>query len=142
MKKIVLYLVLPLVVFFVAIQFVPVSRTNPAVTADLVASPEVKKILRTSCYDCHSNETKWPWYSRVAPISWLVAHDVKEGRSELNFSLWNSYNARKKKQLKADIWEEVEEGRMPVKMYLWTHSKGTLDKKKIAILEKWIRAKK
>jgi hypothetical protein len=63
-------------VAFIAIQLVPISRTNPPVQGDFRGSSEVVSILRRACYDCHSNETVWPWYSRVAPLSWVIAHDV------------------------------------------------------------------
>ena len=68
-----------LCVGFIVIQFVPVNRTNPPVEGDLRAPTEVLSVLRRACYDCHSNETVWPWYSRVAPLSWVIAHDVTRG---------------------------------------------------------------
>ena len=80
MKKLQKYAVLALAAVFVAIQLVPVHRDNPPVASDLDAPADVKSILRRACYDCHSNETRWPWYAYVAPVSWLVAHDVEEGR--------------------------------------------------------------
>ena len=72
-------------VAFIAIQLVPVNRTNPPVQGDFRGSAEVVSILRRACYDCHSNETVWPWYSRVAPLSWVIAHDVNEGRAVVEF---------------------------------------------------------
>jgi len=69
---------------FVLIQFIPVARTNPPVEGEISASPEVMSILRRACYDCHSNETRWPWYSKIAPVSWLSVKDVNEGREHLN----------------------------------------------------------
>jgi len=66
-----------------------VDRSNPPVEADLEAPAAVTAVLRTACYDCHSNETHWPWYSYVAPVSWLVARDVEEARSEFSFSRWD-----------------------------------------------------
>lgn len=74
-----------------AIQLVPVQRTNPAIAGDLAAPPDVAHALRSACYDCHSNETRWPWYSAVAPVSWLISRDVAEGRRRLNFSEWAEY---------------------------------------------------
>ena len=71
---------LALIVCLVAAQFVPVDRTNPPVGQEIVAPAEVMTVLERACYDCHSNETVWPAYSRVAPVSWLVARDVQEGR--------------------------------------------------------------
>jgi hypothetical protein len=81
--------VVGLCVVFIMIQFVPVNRSNPPAQGDFRGSPEVVSVLRRACYDCHSNETVWPWYSRVAPLSWVIAHDVNEGRAVLNFSTWN-----------------------------------------------------
>ena len=88
-KKIAIFLVIALVVM----QLIPVERSNPSVRNQFAASPEVETILRRACYDCHSNETRWPWYARVAPISFLLWRDVKEGRKELNFSIWDRYES-------------------------------------------------
>ena len=85
------WLGLVLLAAFVAIRFVPVRATsNPPVTGDVPAPPAAKAILHRACYDCHSNEMRWPWYSRVAPVSWLVVRDVRRDRNELNFSSWGS----------------------------------------------------
>ncbi len=70
------------------IQFVAVDRSNPPVTGEVEASSQVMEVLRSSCYDCHSNETRWPWYSRVAPVSWRIAQHVEKGREHINFSEW------------------------------------------------------
>jgi Haem-binding domain len=121
----------------VAIQLYPTQRDNPAVEADLEASAEVKAILRRSCYDCHSNETHWPWYAYVAPVSWLVAGDVRDGRKQLNFSQWGHYSA-KKRRTKADaIVEQVTEGDMPLAQYLRIHSDAKLSSAEIDVLKKW-----
>lgn len=72
-------------------QCVRFARTNPPVRGDLVAPAEVQRILRNACYDCHSNQTVWPWYSVVAPASWIVHHEVNDGRRRLNFSEWADY---------------------------------------------------
>jgi hypothetical protein len=82
---------LPVATVAVAMQAVRYPRTNPPVARDLVAPREVKTALRGACYDCHSNETAWPWYTAVAPASWLIHHDVEEGRRHLNFSSWGDY---------------------------------------------------
>jgi hypothetical protein len=74
-----------------AAQVVRFAPTNPPVAGDLRAPAEIKGVLRRACYDCHSHETAWPWYSRVAPLSWLIHHDVLEGRRRLNFSEWTDY---------------------------------------------------
>lgn len=74
-----------------AAQIVRVQRTNPGVQHDVSAPTEIEGALRRACYDCHSNETAWPWYSAVAPLSWWIRHDVDEGRRRLNFSAWDDY---------------------------------------------------
>jgi hypothetical protein len=126
-----------LILLFTIIQFVPAERTNPPVTADIDASLEVKRILKQSCYDCHSNETKWPWYSNVAPVSWLVAHDVKEGREHLNFSEWGMLSNDKKHALAEEAWEEVEDGEMPLKIYLIMHGGAKLSESDRQALRNW-----
>ena len=79
-------ILIAVVVIFVVIQFIPVDRTNPPVTEEIKAPENVLKILQTSCYDCHSNKTDWPWYSYVAPVSFFIVGDVSEGRHHLNFT--------------------------------------------------------
>ncbi len=75
-----------------AIQLVPVKRSNPPVEFEVEAPADVHAILERACYDCHSNRTRWPWYSSVAPVSWLVARDVRRGRKELNFTDWPAFD--------------------------------------------------
>ncbi len=121
----------------IAIQFVPVPLSNPPVESDVAAPAPVLAILRRACYDCHSRETAWPWYSRVAPASWLVAYDVWEGRSELDFSAWNRIlpDEQTKKTLK--IWKEVSGGEMPPWYYLPFHREARLSAGDRAILREW-----
>ena len=137
MNRKLLILVGAVAVILVAIQLVPVDRTNPAVVADFDGPPAVKAVLETSCYDCHSHETSWPWYSRVAPASWLVAHDIEEARDRLNFSQWASYEPKRQAKLTEEIWEEVEEGEMPLKMYLLAHPDARLSEAGKATLRDW-----
>ncbi len=126
LKRIVRWGIGTLLVAFLAIQFVPVDRTNPAVTADVPTSPEVKAVLRRACYDCHSNETVWTWYAYIAPVSWLVAKDVHEGREHLNFSTWNNYDTTEQVKLMRESWEEVEEREMPLWFYTPMHRDAQL----------------
>ena len=84
-----------LAVVLAGIQLVPVERTNPPVESEVAAPPAARAVLRRACYDCHSHETRGPWYAQVAPISWLVANDVQEGRRELNCSQWQRRDARR-----------------------------------------------
>lgn len=123
----------------IVIQFVPVDTSNPPVTADIPSSPEVKAVLRRACYDCHSNETRWPWYSRVAPASWLTARDVREGRAELNFSTWNEYSTQQRVKKIKESWEEVAEGEMPPWFYLPAHRDARLSAEDRVLLRDWAR---
>lgn len=138
MKKILKIIVIALFGVFLALQFVPVDRSNPPVVSDLEAPVEVKSILKRSCYDCHSNEVNWPWYSYVAPVSWLVAYDVKEGREELNFSEWNRY--ANDSDMKEEIVEEVAEGEMPLGIYLAIHRDAAVSSSELATLRQWAGA--
>ena len=134
MKKI----VIALIVILVGVQFIPVDRTNPPVKSDIGAPENISKILRTSCYDCHSNETNWPWYSYVAPVSFLVADDVHEGRKHMNFSEWDKLSAKDQKEYMEDIIEVIEEGEMPLTSYTFTHPNAKLDAYRIKMIKDWI----
>ena len=140
MKKIATVTLSVLALALLAIQLVPVERSNPPVETEVPASPEVRSILRRACYDCHSNETRWPWYSWIAPVSWLVAHDVHEGREELNFSTWNRLSSKKQVDLLDESWEEVEEGEMPPWFYLPPHPDARLSPDDRAALRAWSRS--
>ena len=137
MKKIALVAAGALLGLGAAIQLIPVERSNPPVSAEIEGPAEVRRVLKASCYDCHSHETRWPWYSRVAPISWLVAHDVEEGRDRLNFSLWSSYETRRQQRLAEDIWEEVAKGEMPLPIYLLAHPDARLSPGDREVLRSW-----
>lgn len=137
MRPMIRRLILALAIGFTVIQFVPVERTNPTVEAEVPAPPEVKEILRRACYDCHSHETRWPWYSRVAPVSWLVARDVREGRDELNFSTWNRISTKDRLDAMHESWEEVAEGEMPPWFYLPPHPEARLSDSEREVLRRW-----
>ncbi len=121
----------------VIIQLVPVGRSNPPLGGEILAPPDVHGMLRRACYDCHSNETNWPWYSYVAPISWLVVGHVKEGRQHLNFSTWNEYDMGQIERKLEEISEEVEEGAMPLGQYLWLHPDARLSEQDREALRIW-----
>ena len=122
---------------FIVIQFVPVNRTNPPVEGDLRAPAEVLSVLRRACYDCHSNETVWPWYSRIAPVSWVIARDVHEGRAALNFSTWNRLSTKEQAKAMRESWEEVAEGKMPTRYYLPLHPEARLSPADQSLLRAW-----
>jgi len=126
-----------LAVVLVLAQFVPVDRTNPPVEARVDAPAEVVAVLERACYDCHSNETVWPAYSRIAPISWFVADHVHEAREDVNYSTWDRYTGEKLAELLEETWEEVEEGEMPPKSYLLLHSDAQLSDADRALIRSW-----
>ena len=111
----------------VAIQFVRPARTNPptdpsaTLNAHLTVPPGVASILERSCRDCHSNDTQWPWYSNVAPVSWWVIDHVNHGRSHFNFSQWAKYNAEEQRTLLTRSCELSKKGDMPLPSYLRMH---------------------
>jgi hypothetical protein len=120
-------------VLLVAAQFIPVDRANPpedpaqTVYATTSVPPEVASLLRRACHDCHSSQTVWPWYSQVAPASWLVARDVTKGRGELNLSEWGRYPARRKDRKLKEICEQVTGGKMPMSVYTLMHPQAKLN---------------
>jgi hypothetical protein len=124
----------------IIIQLIPVDRTGEAADRPLQAPDEVMTVLRASCYDCHSAETVWPWYSRIAPVSWLVAHDVKDGREKLDFSRWGPLDARRRNHALSEIAEVVETGEMPMAIYLVMHPDARLDGPALTALRRWTSA--
>jgi hypothetical protein len=122
-----------------AAQIIPVERTNPPVELEVPAPDEVREVLRRACYDCHSNESRWPWYAYVAPSSWLVAHDVAEARDHVNFSTWNEYDEDERLDHREDAWEEVEDGEMPLWFYVAMHPQAHLGAHDLEILRAWAK---
>jgi len=122
---------------FIGIQFIPVAKTNPPVTGDLEAPPAVHSILKRACYDCHSNETKWPWYCKIAPASMLIAKDVNEGREYLNFSIWKELSEDGRLNIKKEIWEKVSKGEMPLPQYKLAHPEAKITDTDKQIIKKW-----
>jgi len=114
---------------FAALQLFNPARTNPPVKNDFLAaakpSATLAASLRAACYDCHSHETKWPWYSRLAPVSWLIADDVNEGRAHVNFSDWPTQPDRAAKKLDR-INEVLDYREMPPPKYTLIHAQARL----------------
>ncbi|MEA3228481.1 MAG: heme-binding domain-containing protein [Campylobacterota bacterium] len=109
----------------VAIQFIPYGNdhTNPPVLAEPKwDSPKTKELFNRACADCHSNETKWPWYSNIAPVSWLVQYDTEEGRKHFNVSMWG----KQKKNDGDEAKEKFEDGEMPPWFYVLPHPEAKL----------------
>src|SRR5262245_46918719 len=115
--------------------------TNPPERFTLDAPPEVDAILRRACYDCHTNETKWPLYARIAPGSWLMARDVHNGRNHLNFSEWADHDDDEKKTDLENSWEQVESGAMPKWFYVFPfHPSAKLTDADKAVLKSYFLA--
>jgi len=127
LKKILKIVVILLVVAFVVIQFFRPDFSNPpenpgeTLEASTQVPPEVETIITRSCVDCHSNRTAYPWYSQIAPSSWFLSNHIQEGRSELNISVWNTYDTRKKVRKLGAMCDQVQTGEMPISSYLLIH---------------------
>lgn len=122
---------------FAIAQLIPVARENPPVESEPPIAPEARAVLVRACLDCHSNQTVWPWYSKVAPASWLLAKDVREGRAKLNLSAWSRYSAKKQRKLLRESLEEVKEGDMPLWTYRIGHPEARLTDADRQTLERW-----
>lgn len=124
-------------------QFIQTDKTNEIVekSKEIHAPLEIKTIFRTSCYDCHSNEVIWPWYSNIAPMSWIIKSHVKNGQKSLNFSTWNEYNDEDKKKKLKKIYRVVYKA-MPLASYLSLHEDANLSKKQIKLIRDWTGVKK
>ena len=127
----------------VVIQLVPSGRPEVSIsnTNDLILNnplpDSVKQLLKAACYDCHSNETKYPWYAYVAPVSWLVSRDTRMGREQINFSDWESLSKMDKAKQLGDIAEEVEDGVMPMPIYILMHPEAKLTMAERELLVEW-----
>jgi heme-binding protein len=127
-------------------QVVRPARTNPpidrshSIENQMTIDLPVASTLRRSCFDCHSNETVWPWYSNVAPVSWFVINHVNEGRRHLNFSEWGSYNENKKREKLNDICAQVKGHEMPLSSYTPLHPASRLTDEDVAALCTWASA--
>ena len=125
MKRILLFLVIAAIVIFLLIQLVPFghNHTNPATTSEPAwDSPQSRQLVKDSCFQCHSNETEWPWYSNIAPASWLVSIDVINGRSQFNFSEWDTNPGELD-----ELVEEIQEGGMPPIQFWIFHPSARLN---------------
>ena len=130
-----------IIVLLVLIQFIQIDKPkHPYIQSDDIlvasnASPEVVSIMQSACYDCHSYNTKYPWYSNVAPISWWTKNHINEAREEINFNDWTHFSKKRQdKKLHACI-QEVDEGEMPLQSYTWMHreAKLSMEQKKVLI---------
>jgi len=132
-----------LIGIFVVIQVIPSGRpdNNPVPGQDIFETysipDEVGKLLVNACYDCHSQKVNYPWYSYVAPVSWLVSRDVKFGRANLDFGKWGELAKKEKLEALGEIIEEVEDGFMPMQIYITMHSAADLSDEQRELIVSW-----
>ncbi len=130
-------------IILIAMQLFRIDKKNPPVIVenDFLAlngaSPDVQTIIKSSCYDCHSNTSTYPWYSNVAPVSWWVKHHINEGREHLNFSEWGKYTAKKADHKLEECVEMIQEGEMPMSSYTLVHRESKLSEEQKLMLVNW-----
>ena len=143
LKKVIKIFGIVITVIFVFIQFIQPARTNPAVDpavtlqTALKPSAAVSSLLHRACRDCHSNETQWPFYAYIAPVSWLVSYDVAEGRKHFNMSEWGKYTVNKKLQKLSGIYQSVNDKSMPLPKYIPLHPTADLTAAERDTLSQW-----
>ncbi|WP_373055887.1 heme-binding domain-containing protein [Zunongwangia sp. H14] len=143
-KKIVKTILIALLIILLALQFFRPEKNiydeiPPTDIAKIENIPgDVSNILVESCYDCHSNNTVYPWYNDIAPVNLFLDNHVKDGKRHLNFSEWANYSAEKKEHKVEEIGETVEEGEMPLDSYLWLHAEAKLTDAEEAALLDWV----
>jgi len=140
-KKILVFL---LVVFLIMQFFGPEKNTGEASSLEAFIAetnpPEkVKIIFKESCFDCHSNVTKYPWYSSITPVNYWMADHIKVGKKKLNFSKWADYSLKRKEHKFEELWEEVKKKKMPLDSYTWTHSEANLSQEQIDMIVNWAK---
>jgi Haem-binding domain len=142
-KNILKIIAIAVFIGFVAIQFIRPEKINPEIeqkntlNASTNVPENVRLIFKRSCNDCHSHETVFPFYSNIAPISWKVVEHINDGRKHLNFSIWNTYEANKKKRKLEEICEEMQSGEMPMSEYTLIHRDAILSAEDIKIVCDW-----
>ena len=147
-QKILKWLTIVVVVVLIGLQVVRPARTNPTVDqsqtihARQQVNPQVAAILDRSCQDCHSNTTRWPWYSNVAPVSWFVIDHVNHARSHLNFSEWGRLDNRQAAKKLEEMCEEVEDGEMPLASYTRIHWNAKISPEDVKTLCDWSAAER
>ncbi|HMK29681.1 MAG TPA: heme-binding domain-containing protein [Terriglobales bacterium] len=136
------------VIVLAGAQLIRPQKTNPpedparTLFAHAQPSAEVAGILKHSCRDCHSYNTRWPWYSNVAPVSWMVIDDVNEGRRHFNMSDWGQYDTRRASEKLGNICDEVADGGMPERSYTWLHSGAALSAEQRNAVCLWTQAER
>ncbi len=146
--RILRWLVILLAAGFAIIQFFRMAKTNPAIDptqtieSRLQVSPQAEAIFDRSCNDCHSNKTRWPWYSNVGPVSWLVISDVNDARKVMNLSEWGAYDKDKQSRRLRGMCEQVQDGQMPLSIYTPLHPGSKLSAEDKQTLCDWANSER
>ena len=129
-------------IIFIVMQFIQTNKENIAVDKnfEIKAPLEVMNILKTSCYDCHSNEVKYPWYSNVAPFSWVISTHITEGKKALNFSTWENYSQEDKDEKMKTIFRTAYAS-MPLPSYIFLHENSNLTKEQRSMIRDWTKVR-
>lgn len=141
--KLVKKILLGLLVIFVIAQFFGPEKNEgdlkslETFISETKPTDEVHKILKQACFDCHSNVTKYPWYSSITPVNYWMDEHVRDGKKHLNFSAWDSYSLKKKEHKMDELHEEVEEKHMPLDSYTWMHADAQLTQDQIDKVVAW-----
>ncbi len=146
-KQFVKYIIAPLVILFVTLQFFHPDKNEGDMKlapflADTNAPSEIGEIIKKACADCHTNSTKYPWYSKIAPLSFKISTHIIKGKKELNFSEWQSYSIKKREHKLEEIIEELDDKEMPLKSYLLMHEEARLTQKQIKMIKNWATTKR
>jgi Haem-binding domain len=138
--RIVRWLLIVFLVVFISAQFIRPVRDNPPTPAGSLlgkATPPVASILDRACRDCHTNETRWPWYTSVTPTNWFIADHVHHGREHLNLSLWASYDEDEQDKFLGNMCDLAQRRRMPLPSYLIIHREAKLSDADVETLCNW-----
>ncbi|PQL90067.1 heme-binding domain-containing protein [Apibacter sp. wkB309] len=141
MKKVLLYGI----IIFLSFQLIQIDKENPSVNKKIDynqithTTPEIQKILKKVCYDCHSNEVNYPWYSSIAPVSWFIKEHVNQGKEYVNFSEYGKYNRYQKEHINSSLYRVIENKTMPLNSYLWMHKEANLSEEDFILLLNWFR---
>lgn len=143
MKKV----IIGIIVVFILIQFIRPEKNDSNenindITTVMDVPENIQQIIKTSCADCHSNKTNYPWYSQIAPVSWYLASHVNDGKKHLNFSEWAAYNNNQRGHVIKDIEEELEEHEMPLNSYLWIHKDAKMSEQQYQVMLDWVKTLK
>ncbi|WP_346320903.1 heme-binding domain-containing protein [Chitinophaga sp. YIM B06452] len=143
--KVLKYILLFLLVGIITIQFFPPAKNQSGsgvsvtdITVLYHVQGNVRTILQNACYDCHSNNTRYPWYVNIQPLGWFMAKHIKEGKAELNFNNFGAYSSKRQRNKLKRMKEQVEEGEMPLASYTLMHADARLSAEQKTILVNWI----